>query len=98
MSKTNRKRNFGMSDMEFNRRCDLQGWTCAICKGVDLDKRPSKYPGRAQSLRVDHCHRHTGPMVKVRGLLCHRCNTGLGSFRDSLGLLRAAQQYLLDHG
>jgi hypothetical protein len=39
---------------------------------------------------LDHCHE----TMKVRGLLCSRCNVGLGQFRDSLALLTAAQHYL----
>lgn len=33
---------------------------------------------------------------EIRGLLCHRCNTGLGSFNDDLLLLERATEYL--HG
>jgi len=52
----------------------LQGGLCAIC-------------GRAgQKLQVDHDHRHcpgrTGCRRCVRGLLCPRCNAGLGWIGD----------------
>lgn len=39
---------------------------------------------------VDHCH-ETG---KVRGILCQVCNSGIGMFRDSPEILRAAIDYL----
>ena len=52
---------------------------CLICN------RPEKW-----ELRVDHDH-ITG---KVRGLLCHKCNSGLGMFNDDLGLLQTAVHYL----
>lgn len=42
------------------------------------------------SLVVDHDHK-TG---KVRGLLCHLCNSSLGGFRDSPELLQSAVEYL----
>jgi hypothetical protein len=30
----------------------------------------------------------------VRGALCHKCNTGLGVFQDSVVLLREANKYI----
>ena len=52
---------------------------CAICHGSYGD-RPN----------VDHCHK-TG---KIRGVLCSRCNSGIGLFLDSTQLLDAAIRYL----
>lgn len=53
---------------------------CEVC-GVILAGR---------ELAVDHCH-ESG---KVRGLLCHSCNMGIGQFKDSPELLRKAAVYL----
>lgn len=39
---------------------------------------------------IDHCHRSG----KVRGVLCRRCNAGLGQFRDDPALVLAAVAYL----
>lgn len=39
---------------------------------------------------IDHCHK-TG---KVRGLLCHGCNSGIGHLEKENGWLNKAQKYL----
>jgi hypothetical protein len=56
-----------------------QGGRCAICGEQVLDD-PC----------LDHCHA-TG---KVRGVLCRKCNIGLGYFEDSPKLLALATAYL----
>lgn len=55
---------------------------CAIC-----DRHINELP---KNLDVDHCHT-TG---KVRGLLCGKCNMGLGYFQDDFQLLQKAIKYL----
>ena len=59
---------------------DAQGGLCAICGR----KQPEKW------LAVDHDH-ETGV---IRGLLCSRCNSGLGQFKDNPDRLRLAADYL----
>ena len=39
---------------------------------------------------IDHNHETN----IVRGLLCHNCNVGLGHFKDSVGYLKEAINYL----
>ena len=58
---------------------------CAVCSTKD--------PVYAQGWHVDHNHA-TG---FVRGILCHGCNIGIGLFRESPKLLRAAARYLNKH-
>lgn len=77
-----RKRRYGLTTEEFAARKAMQGGKCAICQGP-----PS---GRGVDFHVDHCHE----THKVRGLLCHHCNIGLGNFKDRVDLLQAAQKYL----
>lgn len=59
-----------------------QNYKCAICK------QPESLKNR--QLCVDHCHT-TGV---VRGLLCSKCNQGLGMFKDSISYLQNAVIYL----
>lgn len=49
--------------------------------------------GSKKKLVVDHDH-DTG---KVRGLLCNLCNTSLGGFKDNIGSLKKAIEYLEVH-
>ena len=58
----------------------LQNGKCAICK------QPTAY----DKMDTDHDH-ITG---KVRGLLCRRCNVGLGNFNDDPKILKSAARYL----
>jgi hypothetical protein len=51
---------------------------CAIC-GL-----PNPKP------KIDHDH----ITAKVRGVLCHKCNLGLGYFNDNPNMLRRAAEYL----
>lgn len=60
------KRKYGLSIEDYNDLLTKQGGVCAICKGL-----PSK---SFRWFAVDHDHQ-TG---LVRGLLCQRCNGGLG--------------------
>lgn len=66
-----------------------QDGKCAICnRDIRLDSGGVK--NHPDIYCIDHCH-ETG---KVRGLLCHDCNRGLGLFRDSIPNLSKAVEYL----
>lgn len=73
----------GMTLERFEEIVRAQDGKCWICQ-----KTP------ATALCVDHDHT-TG---MVRGLLCDRCNTALGGFRDDPELLERAAQYLRKNG
>lgn len=80
------KRVYGIGLEDFLELLDKQRGKCAICLGVGF----KMHEGIKETLVVDHCH-ETG---KVRGLLCNNCNRGLGLFKDSIGNLGAAIEYL----
>jgi hypothetical protein len=78
------RRTYGISYEEYIELKELQGNCCAICKN------PDSVTKRTDRLFVDHCHT-TG---EVRGLLCSKCNHGLGHFNDNPSLLLSAIAYL----
>ncbi len=83
MRKTKLKVKFGMTLEQYEALYKKQTGRCAIC-----GRNRSEFK---TALSVDHDHT-TG---KVRGLLCHDCNTGLGKFGDSVFTLNLAADYLL---
>ena len=74
------KRVYGLTQLDVRRMREDQLGGCAICH---RELRPVME-------HVDHDHK-TG---RVRGLLCGRCNLGLGHFLDDPGLLLSAMTYL----
>lgn len=80
------KRTYGITLDQYNQILIKQNGCCWICKRHESEL--------TQRLHVDHCHK-TG---KVRSLLCFNCNQGLGNFKDSVGLLITAAEYLKING
>lgn len=80
---------FGITIEEYDLMLKAQDGLCAICREPEVVADP-KNPETMKRLAVDHDH-DTG---KVRGLLCQRCNMGLGYFRDKDHLLDLAARYL----
>lgn len=74
---------------EYEKLVAAQGGVCAICKLAETNVVSKKNP-KVRILSVDHCHK-TG---KIRGLLCHACNVGIGHFEDDPSLIDRAIQYL----
>jgi hypothetical protein len=73
---------YGLTIKAYEQMIAKQNGKCKICGGEPNGK------GR---LHVDHCH-ETG---KIRGLLCHSCNTGIGLFKHNVVLLAKASKYLV---
>lgn len=77
----------GSSRQEYEELLHKQNGRCAICGSK---KGHTSKLGKESNLALDHCHA-TG---KTRGLLCGKCNRGLGWFNDSIDLLKKATDYL----
>lgn len=69
---------YGITQEVYQAMYQDQAGQCAICDDW------------YEVLSIDHCH----SSKVVRGLLCKRCNFGLGQFRDDTGLLARAIEYL----
>jgi len=80
------KKNYGVTLEWYRETLAKQNNVCAICK------EPEKVVirGKLIAMPVDHCH-ETG---KARGLLCTKCNRGIGLFSDSVDKLQSAIDYL----
>lgn len=81
---------YGLTNDQYIQMFESQLGLCAICgdeqQGITKD-------GDTRFLCVDHCHK-TG---KVRQLLCVKCNTGIGQFKDDPSILKKAIAYLNKH-
>lgn len=77
------KRNYGLTIEQYEGMLAEQNNKCSIC---DSDLIPGI------DTCVDHCH-NTGA---VRGILCSKCNKGLGLFLDSPERLYRAMEYLIN--
>lgn len=81
VQKNNYKKRYGLTVDQKQQLVDSQAQKCAICKN-DLKN--------AHDVCVDHNH-ETGA---VRGILCRKCNLGLGHFKDNALFLKSAVKYL----
>lgn len=73
---------YGITIEQWEAKFDAQGRCCGICRATT--------PGGDKGWHTDHCHLDG----YFRGILCFRCNVGLGYFRDKAELLCSAADYL----
>ena len=81
----NNLKKYGITPEIYQQLFKKQEGKCAICSSSEVSVARRSY-----NLFVDHDHA-TG---KVRGLLCHHCNAGLGHYRDNTATLQKAIEYL----
>ena len=82
-------RKYGISLEQYNKMYQLQKGLCGICGKKESTRRRKKTQGD-ERLAVDHCH-ETGV---VRGLLCFKCNTAIGSLGDNEEMVMRVVFYL----
>lgn len=80
------KKNYGIDLNEYERMFTEQNGCCKICN-IHISKTSLKHK---KNLCVDHNHKTN----KIRGLLCDKCNRGLGLFCDDENILLKAMNYL----
>lgn len=76
---------YGITKEQYDNLLRRQNYKCAVCA--------TDSPDGAGDWHIDHCH-NTGA---VRGLLCSKCNVGLGMFNDDPEALRLAASYIEKH-
>lgn len=76
---------YGITDQEASRLEASQDGGCAICGRPGTPESP---------LVIDHDHAMGPRRSAVRGMLCNRCNGGLGLFFDDPETLLRAVEYL----
>jgi hypothetical protein len=89
-TKKSRKKNYGISPLLQEQILRDQGGKCAIC-GDEIHGYTSL---KDKSKRTKACLDHDHETGEVRGLLCSRCNTGIGFLRDSPNIVALAFEYL----
>jgi len=81
LQKHNYKKRYGLTIEQKQAMINAQDGKCAICKS-DLKT--------THNVCVDHNH-ETG---FIRGILCRKCNLGIGHLNDSIEILKSAVKYL----
>jgi hypothetical protein len=76
-------RTYGITVDEYQKMVEAQQHRCAICGQEENDAIKKR-------LSIDHSHNDK----QIRGLLCSKCNLGIGNFDDDVNRLRSAIAYL----
>ena len=75
---------YQLTIQDYEELWNQQEGKCVICNSLFTKTRGPKFAN------IDHDHR-TG---KIRGILCHNCNTGLGKFNERIDVLTQAIYYI----
>lgn len=92
------KKRYGMTVERYLELYTRQDGKCAICRTsvasqVDVATQLARSEkNKNTTAHVDHCHKTS----TVRGLLCSKCNTGIGQLQESVEILESAIRYITD--
>ena len=76
------RHNYALSKKKYLDLFVIQDYKCILC-GSEIKPFTRKS-------HIDHCHKTN----KVRGILCNKCNLGLGMFKENVDILNKAISYL----
>lgn len=88
------KTKYGISLEEYDQLYDSVSGRCEICKRELRPLHRKDAPQVGLKPNVDYDHK----TERIRGLLCHECNPGIGQFQHDTRLLLQAIRYLERHG
>lgn len=80
------QKTYGITIEEYEAILKKQGGVCAACSEFNVASNKTRMP-------LDHCH-VTG---KIRGILCNRCNRGLGLLGEDINRLSGLIRYLKEY-
>lgn len=83
----NIKQRYGLTEDQFSALYYDQNGCCAICD-VGLENIFEGTEGEQPA--IDHCH----DTLEIRGMLCRKCNSGIGLLGDTLDGVLKAVEYL----
>jgi hypothetical protein len=92
------KHKYGMTKAEVLAMGESQKWCCLVC-GIQLHEK-GVYIGKGHfdtTPHIDHEHVENPTKEHVRGILCARCNLGIGFFDDSIEKMEAGIRHLKAH-
>lgn len=75
---------YGITIEEYEKIFKKQNYCCEIC-GIKQIK--------AKNFHVDHCHK----TLKIRSILCNKCNAALGLVNEDINILEKIINYLKKH-
>ena len=81
------KKKYGITIEQYEEKARQQNYLCAACGEEHKGKT------KQTTLHLDHCH----SSGKLRGMLCYRCNLGLGLLDENISRLKGLIKYLKGH-